>query len=307
MDYNRPSSPMPDLGLPPPFIVQFDEASQTPYFVNTQTGQSQWTHPVDGSSFHPSSSSDPAGYGGDQYASPATGTRGMGDSGGQGHAASFYGSSGPAPDTYTASGSSAPYNSNDPNAAPGDRGMGSKIAMGGLAYLAYKMYQKHQKQNQHQSYGSYGKPQQSYSGGNSFMGTALGAGAGGMLGNYLMGGGKREMGPDNGQSRDYLSTPMNQTPYGGTSTPGYEQPTGHQSGWMPPPPPDNGGWSAPPLPANGFDSFNQQPATGGPIISYGNDANGSYGGSSYGQTQYGQNQYGQQQGYGQNPVGGFTP
>lgn len=238
--YGNPSSPAPmDLGLPAPWIAQFDEASQTPYFVNTQTGESKWTHPVDGSVFHP-----PAG--GADYQQPYDQQQQSSTRDG-GAAASFYGGAGSTSvdSTY----SNNPSSSYTAQPGDGERGLGSKLAIGGLAFMAYKMYKSHEKKNKYkyQNQGMYGGSGYGYAPQQMMFG---GGGPGGMLGSFLGGGGKREMG-----GTDTYGT----SPSPGPSTPGYEQPTGHQAGWMPPAPPAGTGWQAPPPPSD-WNSFSSNPA-----------------------------------------------
>lgn len=99
--------PPPDT-LPPPWIQQFDPTYSAPFYVNTETNESSWTHPFERDEYRSMDFSEPSpaaasaavssGYGGTtrgvtndfSYSSAST-------PGGGGQAASFYGSgNGPA-------------------------------------------------------------------------------------------------------------------------------------------------------------------------------------------------------------------
>lgn len=165
--YSSSPLPTPAAGtLPYPWVTQFDQTHQATFYVNLETQESTWTLPDLSLASSPSYQAFPAvegtrGMSDNMYGGGASNsysrasitqsypTSSNGAGGGNGEAASFYGSSGTtpqAPGQTTYSDQTQPqYDANGQPIEGGERGLGKIIVGGGAMYLAYKLYKDYQK------------------------------------------------------------------------------------------------------------------------------------------------------------------
>ena len=131
-----------------PWISQFDENYRTEYYVNTETGTTQWERPraayaYGGSDRGIGGPSSTMSYASDPYSQPRAGSAPA-----TGEASSYYGS---APvSTGSASYGQQPqqqqYTDTDGTPGPdGERGLGKVVVAGGALWMAHKLYKDWQK------------------------------------------------------------------------------------------------------------------------------------------------------------------